>query len=131
MGDTKIYRLTEQFRIAIENARDAGCFAGDTFSNFPKGCCGDTCYLLAEFFRSKRLESIYVCGEDCTGQTHAWLVIKDERVNISKPTYYDVPDGIRTVFNLYSGGAYNTPINISHYTEDDLANGLIVDITAD
>lgn len=131
MNDAKIRSLTEQFRKAIENARNAGCFDGDSFSDFPKGCCGDTCYLLAEFFRSKGLESIYVCGEDNTYQTHAWLIIKDERVNIPRPTFYDIPDSIRTVLNSYGGSVYSAPINFTQYTEDDVMNGLIIDITAD
>jgi len=131
MNDIKIHRLVEQFRTAIEDARDVGSFIGDTFNNFPNGCCGDTSCLLAEFLRSKRQESIYVCGEDYTNQTHAWLVIKDERVNIPSPDYLDVPGNILDVLNSYSNGAYSTPVDISHYTEDDVANGLIVDIAAD
>ena len=131
MNDIEIYRLAEQFKSAIEVARDSGLFVGAPFENFPHGCCGDTSYLLAEFFRSKGLESVYVCGEDYSNQTHAWLVIKDEHINIPKPDYFDIPDDIRTVLNSYSNGAYSTPIDISHYTEDDVMNGLIVDITAD
>lgn len=129
MNDIEIRRLAGQFRLAIENTRDAGLFAEDTFANFPNGCCGDTCYLLAEFFRSKGQESIYVWGEDCTYQTHAWLVIKDDRINIPTPNYFEPPDDVREAWNLYRG--VNTPIDISHYSESDVESGLIVDITSD
>lgn len=131
MNYIEIHRLAEQFRAAIENSRDDGLFIGDDFDDFPNRCCGDTSDLLAEFFRSKRQENIYVCGEDETCQTHAWLVIKDKRINIPKPDYFDVPDNILATLNSYSNDAYNAPVGISHYTEDDVANGLIVDITAD
>ena len=131
MNDIRILKLVEQFRIAIENTRDAGLFVGDPFENFPNGCCGDSSYLLAEFLRSKGLESIYVWGADQTYQTHAWLVIKDERINIPAPSYLELPDNIRNVLNSYSDGAYSTPVDVSHYTESDVDGGLIVDITAD
>jgi len=131
MNDMRIRRLAEQFRKAIENARDAGLFIGDDFENFPIGCCGDTSYLLAEFLRYKGQESIYVWGEDYSYQTHAWLVIKDERVNIPASNYLELPDDIRDVWNSYSSDADNTRIDISHYTENDIGSGLIVDITSD
>lgn len=131
MNDIRILKLVEQFRIAIENTRDAGLFVGDPFENFPNGCCGDTSYLLAEFLRSKGLESIYVWGADQTYQTHAWLVIKDERINIPAPDYLELPDDIRNVLNVYSNNAYSAPVDVSHYTESDVLGGLIVDITAD
>lgn len=131
MNDMNIRRLAKQFRTAVENARDDGLFEGDDFDNFPKRCCGDTSCLLAEFLRTQGQESIYVWGEDYTGQTHAWLVMKDERVNIPEPTYLELPDDIRNVMNSYSNDAYNVPIDVSNYTENDVAEGLIVDITAD
>lgn len=131
MNDVRIRTLVKHFRTAIENTRDAGLFAGDTFENFPNGCCGDTSFLLAEFLRSKELESIYVCGEDYTNQTHAWLVIKDERIKIPAPSYLDLPDDIRKVLNSYSNGAYGAPVDVSHYIGSDVEGGLIIDITAD
>ena len=42
-----------------------------------------------------------------------------------------MPDNIKDVLNVYSNGAYNNPIDVSHYSEEDVEKGLIVDITAD
>ena len=131
MNDTRICRLVEQFRIAIENARDDDRFIGDDFDGFPKNCCGDTSYLLAEFLRSKGQESIYVWGEDYTGQTHAWLVVNDGRVKKPTQTYIDFPDDVKNALNLYSNRAYNAPVTVANYDETDLEGGLIIDITAD
>lgn len=131
MTDTQIFDFVEQFRVAIENARDDDRFLGDDFDGFPKKCCGDTSCLLAEFLRSKGQECIYVWGEDYEGQTHAWLVVNDERVRKPIPTRIDFPDDIKTALNLYSNGAYNTPLTVANYDETDLENGLIIDITAD
>ena len=45
-----LYNLATTFRQAIEKANAAGEFDNDmTFYHFPRGCCGDTCYLLAEY----------------------------------------------------------------------------------
>lgn len=131
MDDEKIYNLVRQFREAIMNARDADLFQGDiVFERFPKACCGDTCYLLAEFLHFKGIDTIYVCGDD-KGQSHAWLVVKDWRIKSPEPSFYDAPDEIVDLLNNYSGGAYKEPIDITHYVEDDLIEGLIIDITAD
>lgn len=131
MTDTQIYRLVKQFRSAIENARDDDKFLRDDFDGFPKKCCGDTSCLLAEYLRSKGQESVYVWGEDYTGQTHAWLVVNDERIKKPTPTCIDYPDDIRNVLNSYSNGSYNAPIMVANYEESDISDGLIIDITAD
>ncbi len=132
MDDKTIFELAKQFRKAIENARFEGLFdRDDSFSYFPKRCCGDTCYLLAEYLSSKEQASIYVCGEDDSGQSHAWLVMKDERVRMPSPILFDIPDNIKNVLNVYSDGTYFEPNDVSYYTEGDVINGLIVDITAD
>lgn len=131
MTDRMIYKIVKQFRVAIEDARNDGIFKRDDFEHFPYRCCGDTSCLLAEYLLMKGQESIYVWGEDETGQTHAWLVIKDDRVNTPTPEYYSFPDEIKSVMSIYGSGDYNEPIDISHYIEEDLSNGLVIDITAD
>ena len=100
MTDTQIYRLVKQFRNAIENARDDGRFFIDDFDGFPKKCCGDTSCLLAEYLRSKGQESIYVWGEDYTGQTHAWLVVNDGRIKKPTQTCINFPDDVKNALNL-------------------------------
>lgn len=49
------------------------------FRNFPTGCCGDTCYLLAEFLIEHGIETYCVSGE-AYPQTHAWLILSDDFV---------------------------------------------------
>ena len=50
MNEMNIARLTTKFRQAIDRAQKANEFEPrSTFFRFPRGCCGDTAYLLAEF----------------------------------------------------------------------------------
>ncbi len=52
-----IKRLANQFREAIEVAKEEREFYKDiVFRNFPIGCCGDTCDLLAQFLLDKDIE---------------------------------------------------------------------------
>lgn len=131
MTDRSIRRIVNQFRAAIDNAKQDNLFHGDIcFARFPNGCCGDTCYLLAEYLQSKGIDTVYVCG-DYQGQAHAWLVIKDHRVRKPEPQFWNAPNEIRDILNIYSNNAYSSPIDVTHYKEQDIINGLIVDITAD
>ena len=71
----KIKVLATSFRGAIEIAKDAGEFDNDfAFPRFPKGCCGDTSDLLAEYLAQHDIYTYYVCGQKGT-QSHAWLVL--------------------------------------------------------
>ena len=131
MDEKYIVTLAERFRNGIEKARDAGCFENDIiFSNFPRGCCGDTSYLLGEYFRFKGIETIYEWG-DYQGQTHAWLVVKDSRVKTPKHRCLEMPDEIKEILNRYSNGASCKPVSTTYYEIADLEMGVIVDITAD
>lgn len=131
MTDASLRRLVQQFRLAIDTAKQNHSFYGDLcFDKFPYACCGDTCYLLAEYLQSKGVNTIYVCGDD-QGQSHAWLVVKDHRITIPQPQFWTPPDEILPILNEYSNNAYITPIDTTHYTEQDIINGLIIDITAD
>lgn len=75
-----IRQLASQFRNAIDIARDAGEFNEDiSFYKFPRGCCGDTCHLLAQFLLESGIRTYYVCGWYIDGgiennQSHAWLL---------------------------------------------------------
>lgn len=131
MISSTLCELVHQFRSAIIAARDDRRFCNDiAFYNFPYACCGDASYLLAKYLKSKGVETVYVWGEKLD-QSHAWLVVKDHRVKEPTPRFYEAPDNIKDILNLYSNDAYNEPINITHYEEDDLINGIIIDITAD
>ncbi|MFR8113520.1 hypothetical protein [Faecalibacterium sp.] len=60
----KIKVLATSFRGAIEIAKDAGEFDNDfAFPRFPKGCCGDTSDLLAEYLVQHDIYTYYVCGQ--------------------------------------------------------------------
>ena len=131
MTDQKIYTIAKRFKKAIENARDDNRFNGDAFEHFPRGCCGDTSYLLAEYLLTKGQESIYVLGEDITGQTHAWLILKDDRITQPTSDYFEFPDDIKSVMSVYGNDRCDAPIDIAHYEECNVMNGLYIDITAD
>lgn len=129
--DRKIRNLATMFRDAVKDVQDAGGFDDDEkFCAFPKQCCGETCLLLAEFLRTNGIDTIYVCGQDEGAGTHAWLVVKDERIN-GKSQYLDVPDEVAIALYDYSGGVCSNRIDITHYEENDLIDGLIVDITGE
>lgn len=132
MCDRHIYTLVAQFRSAIEAACMDRRFNWDkAFQRFPNACCGDTCYLLAEYLQSYGYKSIYVCGIDHTHQSHAWLVLNDYRVKKPTERRTYLPDEIADVYNLYSNGSYSSYLVNKSYEESDLENGLIIDITAD
>ena len=126
-----LYELAYRFKAAIVQAWEAGRFNGDiAFYKFPRGCCGDTCDLLAEYLLTFGVETVYVCGSELD-QSHAWLVIKDNRIGKPKSHHYELSDELRDVFCLYSGNCSSGSIDNTYYDELDLINGIIVDITAD
>ena len=131
MRSNHLYELVCDFKAALVQARETGDFSGDiVFRKFPRGCCGDTCCLLAEYLLAHGIDTIYVCGSE-RDQSHAWLVIKDRRVKNPKTKHYELPEDIRDILNLYGSSDNDGSINTMHYEKRDLKNGLIVDITAD
>lgn len=81
-----IKQLAQSFRVAIEKAKQAYDLVEDVvFSGFPRGCCGDTCDLLAHFFNEYKIEATYICGTNYVedpfeSQSHAWLLINGELI---------------------------------------------------
>ena len=79
-----IKQLANQFREAIEAAKEAGAFYKDiSFRNFPVGCCGDTCDLLAQFLLDNDIEiysvrSSYRAGSFEDMQSHEWLLTDNQ-----------------------------------------------------
>ena len=72
--------LASAYRAAICSAHQDGRFVNDIpFKSFPQGCCGNTCYLLAEHLRQVGINTIWYSTER-RDWSHAWLVVKDERV---------------------------------------------------
>lgn len=131
MRNEEIYFLIKKFRRAIENARDNGMFERDaTFNYFPKSCCRDASLLLAEYLSQQNIKTVYVWGTDNVGQTHGWLVLKDQRLNGPMVHNVVIPDTISEILHRYSNNKIDVIENI-YYEETDIINGLIIDITAD
>ncbi len=130
MTDQYIYDLAYIFKSAMLAAQREGLFEGDdVFCRFPNGCCGLTCYLLASFLKIHNIETLYVWGER-GDQSHAWLVINDDRVRKPIPRYIEVEDEYVDLLSQY-GGRIDGPIEDTRYRARDLTNGLVVDITSD
>ena len=136
MNDDLILFYVRKFRQYIESALNEGLLDYDfLFNHFPRACCGDTCYLLAEYLRGKGIETLYVCG-DYNGQSHAWLVVKDERIKppeLTRNFSFEIPDDIMDKLRDYGGNIsfHENKRKNFVYTANCLKDGLILDITAD
>lgn len=131
MTDRDINDIAIRFRSAIERARDAGEFQNDiSFDRFPWACCGDTSYLLAEYLRSLGIETIWYSTMRGDG-SHAWLVVKDDRVKEPTPSSFSWPEELRAVMASYGAENTDQPVDTTHYVKNDLKDGLMIDITAD
>lgn len=81
-----IKRLVNQFRDAIDAAKDIGEFDKDfSFYKFPRGCCGDASDLLGQFLLENGIRTYYVCGTYRDGsfeniQSHAWLLTNNQTI---------------------------------------------------
>lgn len=131
MTDNQIRKIASEFRRAIEAAKNAGEFSKDiSFDDFPHGCCGDTSYLLAEFLREHGIKTIWVSTER-RDWTHAWLVLKDDRVKMPTTRSFEWPEELRDVVKGYGVPEPQKPVNITRYEVEDIEKGLIIDITSD
>ncbi len=110
-----IITLATQFRTAIENTPDLPV----PFDTFPKGCCGDTSDLLAQWLWDNGYESRYYCGRRAPDQrTHAWLEVDDLVVDITGDQFSDFSE------TIYVGPL--TPFHIAFHipeVEHDMVNG--------
>ncbi|MBD7912232.1 MULTISPECIES: hypothetical protein [Clostridium] len=116
-----IKRLVNQFRHAIDMAKDEGDFNKDrSFSKFPSGCCDDTSDLLAEFLLRNGIRTYCVCGTYRDGsfenhQSHAWLLYDNHIIiditgdqfkynsnflNYDKSVYIEVEDDFHRLFEV-------------------------------
>ena len=150
MEDYQIEQLATRFRTAIEKANSAREYwAYNKFRDFPTGCCGYTSDLLAEYLLRHGIETLWVSTAFCEQtlawfdkkyhdsflpQSHAFLVVKDERVKKPtpriKPAYHEEHLALITPYHSSSLDpldSYDTP----EYKYEDLFDGLIIDITAD
>ena len=131
MKDYRIEQFAKEYRAAIENAKNDGLFDSDfSFRNFPYYCCGDTSYLLAEYLRGKGVDTI--CYSSQRGDwSHAWLVVKDKRVQNPTPRAFSWPVELRDIVAQYGVKNPAKEIDQTRYEAEDLQNGLIIDITGD
>lgn len=88
--DGNLRELVTKFRDAIEKARDEGEFSSEiSFCHFPRGCCGDTSDLLAQYLLENGYQSTYVWGEHFYDdpeegpQSHGWLIVNGAIVDIT------------------------------------------------
>lgn len=131
MKDQEIGAVAERYRLAIEAAHNDNQFAQDIkFKNFPTACCGDTCDLLAEYFKRHGVDTIQVSASRGFA-THAWLVVKDARIIEPIRRSFSWPEEIRDVLTKYGVENPSQEIDIARYKLSDIKNGLIIDITAD
>ena len=131
MTDRRIKQLAQKFRQAIEAARYDRDFVDDhCFKDFPSGCCGDTSYLLAEYLLQEGIETIWVSIQR-DDWTHAWLVVKDSRARKHKAKTNSLPDDHIALISKYKSQDSEDETDITHYEEQDLCDGLIIDITSD
>jgi hypothetical protein len=81
-----------KFRKAIEKCDKTKL--GIIFEQFPKGSCGDTALLLAQYLQSKGFHELkYVCGWRHIGdggeQSHAWLLYKNIIIDITADQFQE------------------------------------------
>ena len=131
MDEQRIMKIAEKFRNAIEAARNEGRFDSDImFRNFPRGCCGDSSYLLAEYLKENSIDSIWYSASR-GDWTHAWLAVKDNRVKAPTKKMFTWPEDQWPILMQYGVLNPEQTITITNYEEDDLIEGLIIDITGD
>lgn len=127
----KIAEYATTFRTALYSAYQDGMFVKDIrFRTFPRGCCGDACYLLAEYLRRAGIETIWYSTER-NDWSHAWLVVKDERVKppTTRPFYW--PEELEVDLKRYGIEHPESGFKLTNYESSDFTEGIIVDITGD
>ena len=105
-----VKKLSYEFRKAIEKAIEVDELGTDfAFKRFPRGCCGDTSYLLAEYLFQNGIVPSYVCGvyrgkgpENM--QSHAWLLTDDDYIiDITGDQFHDRPVFLNYDESVYVG----------------------------
>ena len=105
MTDNKIRFLANSFKVKIHKAQSKNCFDGTMLDGFPEQCCGVASTLLAEYLRHNGVETLWVSAEEPgTYETHAWLVVKDDRIELPRSCFSDVSEDIIGLLGKYSGG---------------------------
>lgn len=104
----ELKRLVYMFRMAIEKAIENG-EEGTFFAKFPKGQCGITSELLAQFLIDNGFDSIeYMCGtfrgdQHEEIQSHAWLIIEQNIVDITSDQFVNYEGKLKNNRKVYVG----------------------------
>ncbi len=88
-----IWKLVLKFRLAIENLTENDYGESSWFSQFPKGCCGDTCELLSKYLFENGIEAEFVNGVN-DFQWHAWLEYKGYIIDITADQFPEISDKV-------------------------------------
>lgn len=132
MTDNRIRSLVNSFRKKIDRAKSKDLFADTMLEDFPVQCCGVTSRLLAEFLLDNGIETLWISAEEFgTGETHAWLVVKDDRIDPPRSCFDGVPNNIVNLLDAYGGGSSENLRKATCYEEQNIEQGLIIDITGD
>ena len=87
--------MVKNFRKKIDLAQSRGLFAGTMLEEFPTQCCGIASRLLAEFLLGNGIETLWISAEEFgTQETHAWLVVKDYRIDPPRSCFDDMPNSM-------------------------------------
>lgn len=85
--------LVLTFRLAIENLTEKDFGESTWFSEFPKGCCGDTSELLSKYLIENGIVAEYVNGVHNT-QWHAWLEYMGYIIDATADQFQDIGDKV-------------------------------------
>lgn len=92
MIDNRIRSLVNSFRRKIDRAQRKALFVDTLLEEFPTQCCGVTSRLLAEYLLGNGVETLWISAEEFgTHETHAWLVVKDDRIDSPRSCFDDMP----------------------------------------
>lgn len=87
MRNKDIYNIATAFRAAIMDAKFDGRFhSKDRMSNFPRGCCDDSCDLLAYYLyteyniHTRQVIGTYRDKNPYNTTNHAWLVMDNNTI---------------------------------------------------
>lgn len=85
-------KIIVPFRKAIELSKND---LGIPFTDFPMGCCGDTCLLLCHYLKSQGFNKVrYVVADDILGYSHAWLEVNNVIIDITASQFEDIKDDV-------------------------------------
>ena len=96
MTEELLYKHASRFRNAIVTAKNKGLFENDAnLSRFPRCSCRDVSYRFANYLYQMGIHTIIVFTDDGNCGSHAWLIIKDYRVNAPQNRHFEYPEYLK------------------------------------